>query len=115
MDIQEIKVYRDSQLIINQVGGVYKTLKPKLSDYHDYVMSLLERIPVVTLLKIPCGENVMADALAKLAKELACSEEDSIPFEVQGHQVLYPLDIESISKNHVLGEVASAEVQEMND
>ncbi|KAI0513585.1 hypothetical protein KFK09_009612 [Dendrobium nobile] len=82
MEIREIKIFGDSQLIINQVAGIYKVLKPKLLPYHQYTMKLLEQIPSVTLYRIPRGRNSMADALAKLAKELACIEEESISIEV---------------------------------
>lgn len=40
----------------------------------------------------------MADALAKLAKELACIEEESISIEVQGRKILSPIDLEYINK-----------------
>ncbi|NAU72104.1 reverse transcriptase-like protein, partial [Klebsiella pneumoniae] len=71
MDIREIKVFGDSQLVINQIAGTYKVLKPRLLEYYQYAMKLLQRIPVVTLTRIPRGLNATADALAKLAKELA--------------------------------------------
>lgn len=52
-DIAELKVYGDSQLIINQVSGVYKVLNPKLLKYHHLAMNLLEQIPTVTLYRVP--------------------------------------------------------------
>ncbi|XP_028548535.1 uncharacterized protein LOC114579037, partial [Dendrobium catenatum] len=63
MEIWEIKIFGDSQLIINQGTP-----------------------------------NSMADALAKLAKELACIEEESISIEVQGRKILSPIDLEYINK-----------------
>ncbi|PKU82262.1 hypothetical protein MA16_Dca017484 [Dendrobium catenatum] len=98
MEIEEIKIFGDSQLIINQVAGIYKVLKPKLLPYYQYTMKLLEQIPNVTLYRIPRGRNSMADALAKLAKELACIEEEPISIEVQGRKILSPIDLEYINK-----------------
>ncbi|KAI0519706.1 hypothetical protein KFK09_007165 [Dendrobium nobile] len=77
MEIKEIKIFGDSQL---------------------YTSHLLEQIPIVTMYRIPRGNNSSADALAKLAKEFACPEEDSIPIEIQGRQVLSPIDLEYVNK-----------------
>ncbi|XP_020591495.1 uncharacterized protein LOC110032263 [Phalaenopsis equestris] len=89
MGITDINIYGDSQLIIEQVVGQYKILKkPKLEQYHRYTMKLLEQIPDVTICRIPSGENTLTDALAKLAKEFACPQEDSIKITFQGLQVL---------------------------
>ncbi|PKU81468.1 RNA-directed DNA polymerase [Dendrobium catenatum] len=115
MEIKEIKIFGDSQLVINQIAGTYKVLNHKLLKYHQYTCHLLEQIPIVTMYRIPRGSNSSADALAKLAKEFACLEEDSIPIEVQGHQVLSPIDLEYINKQvfHVL--FASSAVDEEAD
>ncbi|XP_020693052.2 uncharacterized protein LOC110107202 [Dendrobium catenatum] len=96
--IEEIKIFGDSQLVINQIARIFKVLKNTLVPYHQYVMHLLEQILNVTLYRIPRGKNSTADALAKLAKALAFPEEDSIPIEVQGRQVLSPIDLEHISR-----------------
>ncbi|NAV32995.1 reverse transcriptase-like protein [Klebsiella pneumoniae] len=100
MEIKEIYIFGDSQLVINQISGVYKVLNPKLLKYHQYSLYLLELIPLVTLYKIPRGENTTADALAKLAKELSClGEEKSISIEVQNHQTLSLIDMDFINQN----------------
>nr|UYK51750.1 hypothetical protein [Paphiopedilum micranthum] len=65
MSIQSIKILGDSQLIINQVAGVFKIMKPSLVPYHDRVMELLKHIPKVILSRVPRIENGRADALAK--------------------------------------------------
>ncbi|KAI0498537.1 hypothetical protein KFK09_019425 [Dendrobium nobile] len=72
MEIKVIKIFGDSQLVINQVAGTYKGSR---------------------------GSNSAEDALAKLAKEFECPEEDSIPIEIQGRKTLSPIDLEHISKN----------------
>ncbi|PKU75443.1 hypothetical protein MA16_Dca019709 [Dendrobium catenatum] len=99
MEIKVIKIFGDSQLVINQVAGTYKVLNPNLLKYHQYTLHLLEQIPTVTLYKVPRGRNFAADALEKLAKEFASPEEDSIPIEIQGCKILSPIYLEHISKN----------------
>ncbi|KAI0492103.1 hypothetical protein KFK09_026368 [Dendrobium nobile] len=98
MEIEEIKIFRDSQLVINQVAETYKVLNPNLLRYHQYTLHLLEQIPTATLYRIPRGSNSAADALAKLANEFACPEEDSIPVEILGRKALSLIDLEHISK-----------------
>ncbi|XP_028550951.1 uncharacterized protein LOC114579699 [Dendrobium catenatum] len=71
MEIKEIKIFGDSQLVINQIAGTYKVLNPKLLKYHQYTSHLLEQIPIVTMYRIPRGSNSSADTLAKLAKEFS--------------------------------------------
>lgn len=95
MEVEQIHVFGDSQLILNQVSGVFKVLNPKLLKYHKYAMELLGRIPVVRLSRIPRGDNTMADALAKIAKELFSRGGDPISIEVHHCRVLTPMDIES--------------------
>ncbi|PKU64668.1 hypothetical protein MA16_Dca014522 [Dendrobium catenatum] len=38
MEIKVIKIFSDSQLLINQVAGTYKVLNPNLSKYHQYTL-----------------------------------------------------------------------------
>ncbi|XP_028557315.1 uncharacterized protein LOC114581403 [Dendrobium catenatum] len=71
MSLTRVKIFVDSQLIINQVAGVYKVLKLELIPYYNKAMELLCLIPEVTLAKVPKFENGKAYVLAKLAKELA--------------------------------------------
>ena len=70
MDIQNIHIFGDSQLVVNQVTGDFKVYKPELSRYCKKVTALLTRFAHATIQNIPRAENSQADALAKLAKEL---------------------------------------------
>ncbi|KAI0497192.1 hypothetical protein KFK09_020414 [Dendrobium nobile] len=88
MSLTWVKIFGDSQLIINQVTGVYKVLKPELIPYHNKAMELLRLIPEVTLAKVPRSENGKADALAKLAKELADPTRNPVSIIVQYRQAL---------------------------
>ncbi|PKU82912.1 hypothetical protein MA16_Dca006210 [Dendrobium catenatum] len=104
MEIKNIKIFGDSQLVINQVAGTYKVLKPNLLKYHSYAMKLFEQIPNATLARILRGQNATADVLAKLAKEMSCPEKGSIQIEVQNRQILSPIDFEILNEPSPFGE-----------
>ena len=70
MDIQNIHVFGDFQLVVNQVTGDFKVYKPELSRYCKKATTLLTRFAHFTIQNIPRAKNSQADALAKLAKEL---------------------------------------------
>ena len=68
-------------------------------------MSLLEKIPEVTIFKLPRIDNAIADALAKLAKELACPDGEPISLEVQNRHIIAPLDLEFLESKPLEEEV----------
>ncbi|XP_020705355.1 uncharacterized protein LOC110116200 [Dendrobium catenatum] len=95
MSIMRVKFFGDSQLIINQVAGIFKVLKLELLPYHDLAMELLCLFPEVTLVRVPRSENGRADALAKLAKELADPTGNPVSIVVKYRQALCPADLSS--------------------
>ncbi|XP_020688552.2 uncharacterized protein LOC110103982 [Dendrobium catenatum] len=98
MSLTRVKIFGDAQLIINQVAGVYKVLKPELIPYHNKVMELLSLISEVTLAKVPRSKNRKAYALAKLAKELADPTRNPVSIIVQYRQALCPADLSSLNQ-----------------
>ncbi|PKU62532.1 hypothetical protein MA16_Dca028525 [Dendrobium catenatum] len=94
MKIEKIHIYGDSQLIIKQIIGDFKINKPELISYHEYALKLLRQIPEVTLTRITRSENGKADALAKLAKELANPHKDPILITIQNRHALTPAIIQ---------------------
>jgi ribonuclease HI len=70
LEVKVVRIFGDSQLIINQIIGEYKVLKPELIQYHQKAMKLMKKIPFVSIEKVTSVVNGEADALAKLAKEL---------------------------------------------
>jgi ribonuclease HI len=70
LEIKVVRIFGDSQLIINQITGEYKVLKPKLIQYHQKAMELMKKILYMSIEKVTRVVNDEADALAKLAKEL---------------------------------------------
>ncbi|PKU84594.1 hypothetical protein MA16_Dca026727 [Dendrobium catenatum] len=66
--IRNLQIFGDSQLVVNQVLGVYKITKFELACYHRRVLELKKQIPIIKLTQVPRGQNAKADSLAKLAK-----------------------------------------------
>ncbi|PKU67025.1 RNA-directed DNA polymerase [Dendrobium catenatum] len=95
MSIVRVKIIGDSQLIINQVAGIFKVLKPEILPYHYRAMELLCLIPEVTLVRVPRSENGRAYALAKLANELVDPNGNPVSIVVQYRQALCPADLSS--------------------
>ena len=62
-----ISVHMDSQLIVNQVLGVWKVKDEGLQCLHAYVMELLTYFDTWAIRHIPRDENGDADQLANLA------------------------------------------------
>jgi ribonuclease HI len=60
-----LTVTGDSQLIINQVNGVYKVRKPELQPYHAAVVALIQQIGQVTVTWNAREFNAAADQLAR--------------------------------------------------
>lgn len=58
--------------MISQIVGSYKFIKPKLLRYHQHDKELLKQILRAIIYQPPWVKNSMADALAKMAKEMSC-------------------------------------------
>lgn len=88
--IRQIRVYGDSQLIISQVTGEYRVLKPELVKYHQKAVELTKEIPEITYEKISRATNGKADALARLAKELCDPEDTEVHVTIINRRPLVP-------------------------
>ncbi|XP_070022519.1 uncharacterized protein [Nicotiana sylvestris] len=66
----QLKVFDDSQLVVNQLLGSYEVKKPELRPYHDYAKKLMGWLGDVTIQHVPRKENKKADDLAALASSL---------------------------------------------
>ena len=73
MGIEQIEVFGDSKLIINQILEEYDIKKEDLIPYRKYAKRLWARFDAITLEHVPRNENKQADALANLATSLALS------------------------------------------
>ncbi|XP_020081530.1 uncharacterized protein LOC109705200 [Ananas comosus] len=94
MNIQRLHIYGDSQLIINQVTGEYKVHKPELTKYQKRAQELMKEIPNVTLERVSRAVNGKADALARLAKELADPNLDEVHVTIKNRMILSPTDLD---------------------
>ena len=64
---ESIEVFRDSQLVINQLIGLYECKYDILRGYHDECRKLLEGFPLTSLQHIPRAQNQEANWLAQNA------------------------------------------------
>jgi ribonuclease HI len=64
---KRIVVHGDYELIINQIKGIYQAKHPRLRDYRNLVLELLEKFEECNLSSIPREKNQIVDALATSA------------------------------------------------
>ncbi|XP_077232426.1 uncharacterized protein LOC143869752 [Tasmannia lanceolata] len=65
----KLKVYSDSQLVVNQVNGAYEARGLRMKRYLQKVKEKLQRMGEVEILQVPRDMNNRADALPKMASE----------------------------------------------
>ncbi|XP_048626906.1 uncharacterized protein LOC125594968 [Brassica napus] len=70
MGAENIQVFGDSQLIVNQVHGVYQAKDDNMIQYLAVVQCLLKKLKSYKLSQIPREQNSQADALANLGSSL---------------------------------------------
>ncbi|XP_070041194.1 uncharacterized protein [Nicotiana tomentosiformis] len=100
MKIQQLKIYDDSKLIINQLLGCYEVKKEDRLPYHQHASSLLERFDQVFLNHVPREENHKADALDNLATTMALGENESTKVYVCHQWVVPRLLVLQINESH---------------
>ena len=62
-----MKIFNDSQLVVNQVNDIYLVRGEKMAPYLDKAKEQLSLFSVASIEVIPRSKNSNADALAKLA------------------------------------------------
>jgi len=67
--IDIIHIHSDSQLVIKQVIGAFRTKKPELKEHRDYILELLTQFERHTIKWVPRRENKRADALVNAVFE----------------------------------------------
>ncbi|XP_077215663.1 uncharacterized protein LOC143850290 [Tasmannia lanceolata] len=65
----KLKVYSDSQLVVNQVNGAYEARGLRMKRYLQKVKEKLQKMGEVEILQVPRDMNNRADALSKMASE----------------------------------------------
>eukprot|EP00261_Vitis_vinifera_P030644 XP_019071887.1 PREDICTED: uncharacterized protein LOC109121615 [Vitis vinifera] len=67
LGIRQLEIHGDSNLVIKQTQGIWRTRDEKLKPYHAYLDLLIDRFDVLRYIHLPRVENLFADALATLA------------------------------------------------
>ena len=65
--MNNLKVYNDSQLVVNHVNETYQVRGEKMVDYLEKVKELIRSVSTFTIEVVPRSKNSHADALTKLA------------------------------------------------
>ena len=60
----KVYIYGDSELVLRQVMGTYQAKHPKLRDYRNLVLNILECFEEYQIFVIPRSQNVVADTFA---------------------------------------------------
>ena len=72
---EEVDMYNDSQLAVNQINNDIRVLDQKLVRYREYVKQLRAQFRRTGILHVPRNQNAQADALSKLAATGKLSEQ----------------------------------------
>ncbi|WKA04769.1 hypothetical protein VitviT2T_022776 [Vitis vinifera] len=67
LGIRQMEVFGDSNLVLRQIQGEWKTRDAKLRPYHAYLELLVARFEDLRYTHLPRAQNQFADALATLA------------------------------------------------
>ncbi|XP_019073411.2 uncharacterized protein LOC100853222 [Vitis vinifera] len=67
LGIRQLEIHEDSNLVIKQTQGIWRTRDEKLKPYHAYLNLLIDRFDVLRYIHLPRAENQFSDALATLA------------------------------------------------
>ncbi|RVW64885.1 hypothetical protein CK203_064807 [Vitis vinifera] len=85
LEIKQMKVFGNSNLVLRQIQGKWKTKDVKLKPYHAYLELLVRRFDDLRYTHLPRVQNQFVDALATLASMI------DIPTDA----IVHPLLIES--------------------
>ena len=67
LGIRQLKIYGDSNLVIQQTQGIWRTRDEKLKPCHAYLDLLVAKFDELRYIHLPRAENQFADVLATLA------------------------------------------------
>ena len=101
MEVDQLEVYSDSQLVVNQIEDTYEAKGEKMILYLKKVRDLLKKFVLVQVRHIPRAENSRADTLAKLA---TASQEDLSKLTPVEHLVEPSIDLNGVEVSPVTSE-----------
>ena len=76
-----LRIYSDSQLVVNQVNDIYLARGEKMTAYLEKAKELMGTFPAASIEVIPPSKNANVDALAKLASTRDTELLDVVPME----------------------------------
>ena len=79
LEAKNIEVISDSQLVVNQLSGVYQAKDSRMSVYVEAIKERAKSFNVFTVSQVPRLENSHADALANIGSSLQVKENINIP------------------------------------
>ena len=97
-----MEIHGDSNLVILQTQGIWRTRDEKLKPYHAYLDLLVSRFEELRYIHLPREENKFADALATLASVV----------EIPARVIVRPLLIETRSAPAYCGLIRDIENQD---
>ncbi|XP_058223147.1 uncharacterized protein LOC131332856 [Rhododendron vialii] len=80
LGIEELMVYNDSQLVVNQLSEEYKARDDRMRTYLSSAVRLIKNFKVIRVEHISREQNIHADALAGLVSACSSSGHCSISF-----------------------------------
>ena len=76
--VKNLKVYKDSALVIYQLRRDLLTRDSRMILYHKLTMEMVNEFEVINFEYLPCEENQMADALATLVAMFQIKSNDEV-------------------------------------
>lgn len=67
LGIKELEVYMDSQLVINQINGLYKIKNAELKPHYERIKILAQEFDKISFTHVPRELNKLADAMVNQA------------------------------------------------
>ena len=67
MQAKRVYIYGDSKLVLRQVIGTYQAKHPRMRDYRNLALDILECFDEYQIFIIPRSQNVIADTFAVAA------------------------------------------------
>jgi len=93
---RKICVHGDSELVINQVNGMYQTKNQRMRAYINGVLEVLENFVEHIIVVIPRNQNNIVDSLATAASNFKIPLEPGRKYEVEvRHRPSVPNNIEN--------------------
>ena len=85
LGVRQLEIHGDSNLVIQQTHGIWRTRDEKMKPYHAYLDLLVDMFAELRYIHLPRAENEFVDALATLASVI----------EIHAEVTMRPLLIET--------------------